>query len=98
VSVVAAAAAIVIFVVNLAFAPTILPNCDYYSNIAVLNKAGAKAGGSEIVTIKDVKEISRSDTDVRCTGMARLNNSTDVKIDYRFFIEAGRLSSEAHWQ
>jgi hypothetical protein len=103
VSSLAAACAATVLVADLAFAPATLPKCDYYSNIAALNKAmsessAGNAGSSEIVTINNVKEIGRSKTDLRCTGMARLNNSTTVEIDYRFFIEKGRLLGEAHLQ
>jgi len=99
----AAACAAAVLVADLVLVPAKLPNCDYYSNISVLNKAvsgssAGKAGGLEIITIKDVKEISRSKSDLRCTGTAQLNNSTAVAIDYRFFIEDGRLLGEAHWQ
>jgi hypothetical protein len=103
VSLLAAACAVVIFFANLFFAPPILPNCDYYSNISALNKAisepsASKAGDFDIVTIDNVKETGRSKIDLRCTGMARLKNSTTVRIDYRFFIEDGRLLGEAHLQ
>jgi hypothetical protein len=99
----AAACAAVVYFANLFFAPPTLPNCDYYSNISALNKAisessASKAGNSDIVAINGVKEIGRSKIDLRCTGTARLKNSTAVKIDYRFFIENGRLFSEAHLQ
>ena len=101
-SLAAAGAAAVLFA-DLVFAPVTLPNCDYYSNISALNKAmsessAGKTGAAEIVTINDIKEVSRSKSDLRCTGTARLNNSTTVKIDYHFFIEGGRLLTEANLQ
>ena len=97
----AAACAAAVLIADLAFAPATLPNCDYYSNISALNKAisessAGKTAAAEIVTINDIKEESRSKSDLRCTGTARLNNSTTVKIDYHFFIEGGRLVAEAN--
>jgi hypothetical protein len=99
----ATACAAVVFFANLFLATAILPNCDYHTNIAALNKAASdssagKAGGSEIVTIYNTKEMSRSKIDLRCTGTARLIDSTTVQINYRFFIKDGRLLSEAHLQ
>jgi hypothetical protein len=97
---IAAACAAAIFVADLVFVPATLPNCDYYTNISVLNKAlsgspAGKARGPEIITINDIKEISRSKSDLLCTGTAQLNNSTTAKIDYRFVIEDGKLIGEA---
>jgi hypothetical protein len=100
-TILAAACAIAVFVANLVFTPAKLPNCDYYSNISALNKLapGGKSGGPQIVTITNIKEISRSESDLRCTGTARLDNSTDTTIDYRFFIVDGRLLAEVmHWK
>jgi hypothetical protein len=99
-SALAAACAAAVLFVDLAFVPATLPNCDYYSNISAVNKAISKSSAddtaaAEIITIDDIKEISRSKNDLRCTGSARLNNSTTPKIDYHFFIEDGRLLTEA---
>lgn len=96
----AAACAAAILFADLIFAPAKLPNCDYYSNISALNNAmsesAGKVGGSEIVTIKDIKEISRSNSDLRCTGTAIRKDAISVKLDYRLFIKGGRLLAEAH--
>ena len=102
-SLLAVACAVAVFVADLAFAPATLPHCDYYSNISALNKVvpdspNGKSGDSEIVTITNIKEISRTESDISCLGTARLNNSTAVTIDYRFFIVNGKLLSEAHWK
>jgi hypothetical protein len=99
----AAACAMAVFVANLAWAPATLPNCDYYSNISALNKAaagssGRQAGSPEIVTIVNIKEVSRSNSDVRCSATARFGDSTEAAIDYRFFIEDRRLLAEIHQQ
>jgi hypothetical protein len=98
-SALAGACAAAVLFADVAFVPATLPNCDYYSNISAVNKAMAdssadKTGAAEIITINDIKEMSRSKNDLRCTGTARLNNSTTVKIDYHFFIEDGRLLTE----
>jgi hypothetical protein len=97
------ACAVAVLIADLAFATAKLPQCDYYTNISALNKSvpdspNGKSAGSQIAIINDIKEISRSENDVHCTGMARLNNLTDVAIDYRFYITDGRLLNETHWK
>lgn len=92
-----------ILVGHIALAPAILPNCDYYSNIAVLNKAmpgspASKDGSIGIVTINDIKELSKSKSDIHCTGTAKLSNSTTANIEYRVFIDDGKLIGEITWQ
>jgi hypothetical protein len=94
-SLVAFACAVVVFVANLAFAPAKLPHCDYYTNIIDLNKL--VPDGRKITTITNIKEVSRSENDLRCTATAKLRNSTDVPIDYRFYISDKKLLSEIHW-
>jgi hypothetical protein len=101
VTLVAGACAIAVYVVDSIFGQAVLPNCDYYINISALNKtmsasSAAKAGDPEIITINNIKEISRSKTDLHCTATARLGNATDVPIEYRFFIDGGRLLNEVH--
>jgi hypothetical protein len=102
-SLVAAACAVAVFVADLVFAPAKLPNCDYYTNISALNKTvrdspNGRSGGPQIVTINNIKEIGRTENDLRCAGTAQLSNSTDVAIDYRFFIKDGTLLGEVHWK
>jgi hypothetical protein len=99
---IAAACAVAVFIARHVLAPTVLPNCDYYTNISALNTSTSisptgTAVAPEILTIKNIKELSRSDIDLRCTATAVLNNSTDVTMDYRFFLRDGKLLSEAHW-
>jgi len=94
---VAFACAAAVFVANLAFASAKLPGCNYYTNIADLNKL-VSDDDRKISTITDVKEISRSDTDLRCTATAKLRNSTDALIDYRYYIDDRKLLSEIHWK
>jgi hypothetical protein len=99
---IAVACAVAVFIANRVLAPAVLPNCDYYTNISALNKSASvsptsTAGAPEIITIKNIKEISRSNIDLRCTGTAHLDNSTEVAMDYRFFLKDGKLLSEAHW-
>jgi hypothetical protein len=94
-SLVAFACAAVVFAANLVFAPAKLPNCDYYTNIADLNKLVSDE--RQISTITNIKEISRSEDDLRCTATAKLRNSTDAPIDYRYYISDKKLRSEIHW-
>jgi hypothetical protein len=100
-SLLAFACAVAVFVADLVFAPAILPHCDYYTNISTLNKVvpvspNGKSG--EIANITNTREISRTESDIRCLGTARLKNSADVTIEYRFFIVNGKLLSEAQWK
>jgi hypothetical protein len=102
VSLLAAACSVGLFVAIHTLAAATLPHCDYYTNISALNSflsgsAAAHAGDLSIITINNIKEVSRSDNEIRCTGTARLSNSAAASIDYRVFVEDGKLSGEVHW-
>ncbi|WJR74944.1 hypothetical protein [Bradyrhizobium sp. NP1] len=83
-------------------APATIPACDNYfaqsdlKNV-VANSPAGKAAGLSIVTLTDIKEVSKTPTEARCAATARMNNTSVVLMDYRFFIEAGQLLIEAHW-
>jgi hypothetical protein len=101
-SAIAALCAVAVSIARHVLAPTVLPNCDYYTNISALNKSAlvsptSTAVAPKIITIKNIKELSRSDVDLRCTATAVLNNSTEVTMDYHFFLKDGKLLSESHW-
>jgi hypothetical protein len=95
-----ASCALGISVANYAFAPAKLPNCDYYTNIAALNETLSRddrAGAPQIVTVDNIKEISRSKDGLRCSARVHLDQGSEVQMEYRFFIEEGKLRNEAHW-
>jgi hypothetical protein len=102
VALLAGVCAIAVNAVNFIWGPAKLPNCDFYTNISALNKtmsasSAAKAGASEIITLNNIKEISRSNNDLHCTATARLGNATDAAVEYRFFIDGGKLLNEVRW-
>lgn len=102
-SLIAAACALAVFVADLTLVPASLPNCDYYTNISVLDKfvsatPAGKDGALEIITIDNIKETGRSENEIRCTGSARLKNSSTVAMDYRLFVEDGKLRGEVQWK
>jgi hypothetical protein len=84
-------------------APATIPACDSYvaqSGLkeVVANSPDGKAAGLAIVTLTDIKEVSKSLAEARCTATARMNNTNVVSMEYRFFIEAGKLLIEARWR
>jgi hypothetical protein len=102
VSLVATGCAAAVLLTDLVLLPAPLPDCDYYSNISVLNKAAPKPSvdkaAHEIITIDNAREVSRSKSEIQCTGTARFTNSTTIAIKYRLFIEDGRLLGETYLQ
>ncbi|MBH5373135.1 hypothetical protein [Bradyrhizobium glycinis] len=68
-----------------ASAPVTIPACDNYfaqsglKDVVATSPAG-KAAGLAVVTLADVKELSRTPTEARCTARARMNNVNVVSL------------------
>lgn len=80
-----------------------LPKCDGTAALAdtksaIANAPIGKVRGIAIVTISQVEELSRSPTEVRCTGLAKLNNGTDAPLNYRFYVENDQTFVFAQFQ
>ncbi|MCA6099173.1 hypothetical protein [Bradyrhizobium australafricanum] len=88
--------------IQFASAPATIPTCDGYfaqsdlKNV-VANSPAGKAAGLAIVTLTDINEVSKTSSEIRCTATSRLNNASVVSMNYRFFIESGKLLVEARW-
>ncbi|WP_029084352.1 hypothetical protein [Bradyrhizobium sp. th.b2] len=87
--------------IQFASAPATIPSCDGYFarsdlKTVVANSPYGKAGLA-IVTLTDIKEVSRSATEAKCRATARMSDTNVVSMDYRFFIEAEQVLVEAHW-
>ena len=90
-----------LFGVRVLSAPATIPPYDGYfaqsdlKNV-VANSPYGKAGLA-IVTLTDIKEVSRSPTEAKCLAKARMSDTNIVSMYYRFFIEAEQVLIEAHW-
>jgi hypothetical protein len=78
-------------------------NCDtYLGMIDVMNfvaqSPAGKTSGLQMKTLTDVKEVSRSATELSCTATAHMNTAAAVPIAYRFTLKDGQRVIEAHWQ
>ncbi|MEO6843344.1 MAG: hypothetical protein ABI192_21580 [Bradyrhizobium sp.] len=79
------------------------PNCDTYLGVTdlkdfVAQSPAGKASGLEMKTLTDIKEVSRSATELNCTAIAHMNTAAAVPIAYRFTLKDGQRVIEAHWQ
>jgi hypothetical protein len=79
------------------------PNCNTYlgmidvTNFVAQSPAG-KASGLELKMLTDIKEVSRSATELNCTATAHMNTAAAVPMAYRFTIKDDQRVVEAHWQ
>lgn len=79
------------------------PNCNTYLGVTdvqafVANSPAGKASGLQLVKLTDIREVSRSASELACTGTAHMSTAAAVSMDYRFVIKDGKRSAEAHWQ
>ena len=102
-AVVALFGAAVLVRVDFSSREAMLPTCDSYLGVTELRDFVArspegKASGLELKTLTDIKEVSRSATELSCTGTAHMNTAAPVPIGYRFILKDGQRRVEAHWQ
>jgi len=98
--------AVVTFIAGLAFGPGFglwsggsssnLPSCNTSSAISDVNAtlANAPAGklfGIKIIDLQNASETSHSPTEVKCVADVKLNSGVEGKLQYRFYIENGRM-------
>jgi hypothetical protein len=79
------------------------PNCNTYLGVIdvmnfVAQSPAGKTSGLQMNTLTDVKEVSRSATELSCTATAHMNTAAAVPIGYRFTLKDGQRVVEAHWQ
>lgn len=101
-AIVAICAAMGLRAVEVLLTPATLPNCDTYLGVSdlqafVANSPVGKASGLKLVKLTDIKEVSRSATELKCTATAQMNTAATVPMDYRFFIENGKRLVDAEW-
>jgi hypothetical protein len=78
------------------------PNCDTYLGVRDLQgfvaaSPAGKMSGLQLVKLTDIKEVSRSPSELACNGTAHMNTAAKVPMDYRFQIKDGKRSVEAEW-
>jgi hypothetical protein len=96
----AIAGAIAIFFALARSGKATLPECSSPSAISQVQEAFAegpagKVLGLKIIDTKEYSELSRTEAEVRCTAMVRLNNAHQGKLVYRFFVDGNRVFVEA---
>ena len=78
------------------------PNCDTYLGFIdvqdfVATSPIGKASGLQLVKLTGIKEISRSESELACTGTAQMNTAAAAPMTYRFLVKDGKRSVEAQW-
>ena len=62
---------------------------------AFANAPAGKVLGLKIVDFQNPKEISRTDTEVKCSARVKLNNAHQGEFQYRFYVENNHVFVEA---